>query len=269
MRWPIVLIHGYPFDHSMWDSVAEELSGKARVIVPDLPGFGGEPVLKSAASMDRYADFIGELLDKENLSAAVVVGMSMGGYVALSFAENYPDRVVGLGLVATQAAADTEDARKARAAMIEKVRKEGPQAAAEAISPKLFAAKNAQNELLLKFPRDGAAKAGVEGICWALQAMAGRPDRTFVLRNLECPSAVVHGVEDKIIPRDRAQQMARETPGCEYIEIEGAGHGLPIEEPKIVADNLFSLLRRAESYLPHKNPRNRPPVTFAPSEKGL
>ena len=267
MNWPLVLIHGYPFDHSLWNAVRKELAGKVKVIAPDLPGFGGTKVLKSEPSMDHYADFIAELLDKENITAAVVAGMSMGGYVALSFAENYPDRLAGLALVATQAAADTDEARKARAAMIEKVNKDGPGVAADAITPKLFAEKNLPDEELEKVPQEGAAMAGVEGISWALKAMAARPDRAFVLKNLECPALILHGAEDKIVPCERAQQMAHETNGGEFFEIKGSGHALPLEAPKVVAEKLLALVNRAEAFQPHKH-LNRPPVTFAPTDKG-
>ncbi len=268
MRWALILIHGYPFDHSLWDAVAGELKNDAKIVAPDLPGFGGTPTLRSQPSLDRYADFIAELMDRERLLAAVVAGMSMGGYVALSFAENYPERLAGLALIASQAAADSDEARTGRAAMIEKVRKEGPQVAAEAIAAKLFSPQNSQNHTYLKIPRECAAKAGVEGICWALQAMANRPDRTFVLKNLECPWAVMHGAEDKIVPIDRAEQMSRESSLCEFTRVANAGHGIPIEQPKILANGLLSLLQRCESYQPRKH-TSRPPVTFAPTDKGL
>jgi 3-oxoadipate enol-lactonase len=268
MRWPLVLIHGYPFDHSMWDAVVKELEGKARVVVPDLPGFAGTPVSKLSPSMDHYADFVAECLDREGIPAAVVAGMSMGGYVALSFAENYPERLAGLGLVATQAIADTEEARKGRLTMIEKIRQQGPQVAAEAITPKLFAPRNLQDPTLLQFPRNGAAAAGVEGLCWALQAMASRPNREFVLLNLECPSSVLRGTEDKIISHEQSVLMARETKAGEFLEVGGAGHALPMEAPAIVAERLLSLLSRAESFQPHKH-TYRPPIDFAPTEKGL
>ncbi len=267
MRWPLVLIHGYPFDHSLWDNVQKELAGKVKVIAPDLPGFGGTSVLKTEPSLDRYADFIAELLDKENISTAVVAGMSMGGYVALSFAENYPDRLAGLALVATQAAADTEEARKGRAAMIEKVKAAGPGVAAEAITPKLFAENKLPDETLEKYPQQGAAMAGVEGITWALKAMASRPDRAFVLRNLECPALVLHGNEDKLVPCEKAELMAQEAKGAKFLKIKGAGHALPIEAPKIVAEELLALVQQAELFQSHKHV-NRPPVTFAPTDKG-
>lgn len=268
MRWPLVLIHGYPFDHSLWDAVTKELAGKVKVLVPDLPGFGSSKVLKSEPSMDRYADFIAEVLDKENLPGAVVAGMSMGGYVALSFAENYPDRLAGLALVATQAAADSDEARQARAAMIQKVQSDGPKAAADAITPKLFTEKNLANPAYLRIPQEGAALAGVEGICWALKAMANRPDREFVLKNLECPGLVLHGSEDKIVPLARAEQMARNIPGGEFCRIDGVGHALPSEAPAVVAEKLLSLVNRAETFQPRRH-INRPPVVFAPTEKGL
>jgi pimeloyl-ACP methyl ester carboxylesterase len=248
--------------------VVKELGTETKVIAPDLPGFGRTSVLPGDPSIDRFARYIVEMLDREKIPQAVVAGMSMGGYVALAFAELYTERLAGLGLIATQAVADTEEARQARRAMIERVRKEGPGVAAMAAVPKLFADANAQKTELIKYPTEGAANAGADGIAWALEAMARRPDRTFLLREIDCPATVLHGSEDKFIPAARAAAMAQQISNCNFQEIPGAGHALPVEAPKEVATALLDLLKRAEPFQPQAHAKNRPPVTFAPSETG-
>src|SRR5690606_15022458 len=120
---PLVLIHGYPFDHTLWFSTIAALGNQARVICPDLPGFGREPVLESDPSMSGYAEYIARILDKNEVSRAVLAGMSMGGYVALAFADRYPKRLAGLGLISTQSAADSNEVREARREMIKKIEK--------------------------------------------------------------------------------------------------------------------------------------------------
>src|SRR2546426_7819016 len=118
----LVLIHGYPFDHSMWDPVVALLPKSLQVLAPDLPGFGAARVSDADPSLDVMARSVAQLLDETKVGLAAVAGMSMGGYVALAFAEQYPAKLAGLGLISTQAGADAEEARAARRAMIERVR---------------------------------------------------------------------------------------------------------------------------------------------------
>src|SRR4051812_37554591 len=113
---PLVLLHGYPFDHTMWDTVAASLVRE--VIAPDLRGFGQTALGEAEPSIDVMADDIAHLLDHRKFGRAIVAGFSMGGYVALAFAERYPSRLSGLGLINSQALADTEEARAGRRAII-------------------------------------------------------------------------------------------------------------------------------------------------------
>lgn len=241
----LVLVHGYPFDHTLWDHVVPLLGDEAQVLTPDLRGFGGRSLGTDAPSLGRMADDLKELLDQQTIRRAVVAGMSMGGYVALAFAEHYPERLAGLGLISTQAAADTEEAKAGRRAMIEKVRREGPDVAAQAVVPKLFASRNSTKPELVRFPTVGAERAGAEGIAWALEAMAQRPDRTAIVRELRVPVLVVHGAEDKIIPAARARELAGLTSDGRYVEIEGAGHATPLEGPVKLAEALLDLAHRS------------------------
>jgi pimeloyl-ACP methyl ester carboxylesterase len=241
----LVLVHGYPFDHSMWDLVISMLGDKVHVIAPDLRGFGGPQAGDAEPSIDLLADDIARALDDENIPRAVVAGMSMGGYVALSFAEHCKARLSGLGLINTQVLADTEEARTARRAMIQTVQEEGPEVAAKSAIQKLFAPANSQQPELLRFPLEAAKKAGVEGISWALEAMARRPDRSDLLRSLQVPVLVVHGEEDRFIPSERARSMAALNPQASYLEIPNAGHCTPLEAPQPVATALLELVERS------------------------
>jgi len=241
----LVLVHGYPFDHTLWDQVIALLDPKVQVLAPDLRGFAGQPTGDAEPSLDRMAEDLKALLDRHDIGRAVVAGMSMGGYVALAFAEHHPERLAGLGLISSQAAADTEQARASRRAMIVKVRQEGAQAAAAAVIPKLFAAGNSAKPELIRFPQAGAEQAGVDGIVWALEAMARRPDRTTLLHGLPIPVLFVHGVEDQFIPADRARELAKLPRNTRYVEIENAGHATPLEAPAAVAEALTDLIERS------------------------
>lgn len=242
---PLVLLHGYPFDHTMWDKVTARLSGD--VMAPDLRGFSETPPDPSEPSIDLMADDVVRLLDAQKVSRAVLAGFSMGGYVALSMAERFPERLAGLGLVNSQALADTEEGRAARRAMIDKVRRAGPQAATDAAIPKLFSSTNPSREELARFVLRAAEQAGVAGITWALEAMARRPDRSSVLEKLRVPVLLIYSTEDQFIPLARAQALAERIPSALSIEIAGAGHCTPLETPELVAKALGELARRVES----------------------
>jgi 3-oxoadipate enol-lactonase len=245
----VVLIHGYPFDHTMWFSTIAALGSKARVIAPDLPGFGRNPVLRSKSpSLEYYADFISGELARNGYEKAVIAGMSMGGYVALAFAEKYPAKVCGLGLISSQTAEDSPETKIARAETIKKIRSNGVSVVNETIVPKMFSDKAPEN--LKRYPIEGAEKAGVDGLCWALEAMAKRPDRTEVVRGLAAPLVIMHGTEDKIVPSSKARALAEEHNKAILVEIPGAGHATPLEAPDAVAGGLIRLLevcRRMEA----------------------
>jgi pimeloyl-ACP methyl ester carboxylesterase len=243
----LVLLHGYPFDHTMWYSVIASLGSGTKVLAPDLPGFGRASVSSAKPSLDVMADAVADYLDRAEAGKAVVAGMSMGGYVALAFAEKYPNRLAGLGLINTQTQADTEEVRKGRRALIERIKTDGVTPAVQAILPKLFSAARSKDPDLIAFPTEGAAKAGQAGLSWALEAMASRPDRTKILTKISAPVLILHGSEDQIIPIARARSMADAKPHSNFIEIRGCGHCSPIEAPDIVATKLKAFAESAFS----------------------
>src|ERR1044072_7260444 len=122
---PVVLIHGYPFNRSLWNEQVAALSHSYRVIVPDLRGFGESDTSTGAATMDRMAQDVALLLDHLGISRAVVGGLSMGGYVALAFYKQFPSRVHALILADTRAQADTEEGKQTRAQPAETALNEG------------------------------------------------------------------------------------------------------------------------------------------------
>ena len=238
---PLVLIHGYPFDHTMWFSTIAALGTKARVLAPDLPGFGRNPPHPDKSpSMKYYAEYLTKELAASGFKKAVVAGMSMGGYVALAFAEKFPNQLAGLGLISSQAEADAHEVKSARMETIRKVRASGVSVVTDAIMPKMFA-ENADAQLR-KYPLDGAAKAGPDGLCWALEAMAKRPDRSDLVKALTCPVLMIHGAEDRIVPIAKARGLAEQCRNTIFQEIPRAGHATPLENPDAVANGLIRLM---------------------------
>jgi pimeloyl-ACP methyl ester carboxylesterase len=219
---PLILLHGYPFDSSMWKLTRKHLAWKGKVIAPNLwPTPSPEP------SLEMVADDLAPLVP----GPAVIAGFSMGGYVALALADRHPHLVAAIALINSQSAADTDEVRQGRRTMVEKVKKEGIRPATDAALPKLFAK---QDPALTRYPLKGAERAGAEGITWALEAMARRPDRTPVLQRLGQPILIVHSAEDKFIPVTRARDLASVLK-AKYVEIDGAGHCTPLEAPEKVA----------------------------------
>jgi pimeloyl-ACP methyl ester carboxylesterase len=241
----LVLIHGYPFDHTLWDRVLPCLDPKLQVLAPDLRGFCGQPTGGAEPSLELMADDIHSLLEQHRFDRAAIAGMSMGGYVALAFAERYPAQLAGFGLISSHAKADSDDVRSGRRVSIEKIRREGPAVAAQTSIPKLFTSPDTRDPELLRYPQASAEKAGTAGLTWALEAMARRPDRTHVLQGIRVPVLIVQGVHDQFIPVERARQVAADLPWSRYVEIPNAGHATPLEAPKAVADALMDLVRRS------------------------
>jgi 3-oxoadipate enol-lactonase len=246
---PLVLVHGFPFDHTMWFSTIASLGSKAKVIAPDLPGFGKTPLLNDETpSMEAYAEFLVRHLDENRFEKAAIAGMSMGGYVALAFAEKFPDRVCGLGLISSQAAADSEETRQARKEMIKNIKAKGTSAVTETIVPKMFSEAASANPELTKYPQEAAENAGREGLIWAVQAMAARRDRINVLGELNCPVLIVHGTDDKIVPIAKVRTMAEVCHKPMFVEIERAGHATPLEAPDEVANGLGRLVKACRDF---------------------
>jgi len=235
---PIVLMHGFPLDHSMWDGLLPQLQD-ADVIAPDLRGFGESAVVDGAYSIEDMADDVIGLLDALKIEKAALVGHSMGGYIALAAARKYAGRIASLGLVATQALADAPERKAGRYATAEQVGAQGSVVVADAMAPKLSA--NPEHiarlrELILRQP-----PAGVMG---ALSAMAERPDSTGILPTLGFPVVIVHGLADLLIPPDRSQEMKTSIPRATLLEIPNAGHmpmwDAPVEVGKALKDGLLS-----------------------------
>ena len=272
---PLVLLHGYPFDHSLWDAVVAELQREpltiGRILAPDFPGFGEIPVSPAEPSLDVLAADVVRLLDLHSLPRAVVAGMSMGGYVALALAERCPDRVAGLGLISTQAAADSDEMKQGRRGMIRRVQAEGPRVAVEAALLKLFAPAHEQDENLRRFPIEGGQRAGVAGISWALEAMARRPDRHSVVEHFRGPCLVLHGAQDRFIPAAKAREMSMRSAAPWFVELPESGHATPIENPRAVAQALRELVGKASglAVAATTHARSLPPLTISPTERGL
>lgn len=233
---PLALVHGFPLDHCMWDAQIAALATQWRVLAPDLRGFGRSGASDGPVAMRQFAADLAGLLDVLALNEPIVLGgLSMGGYIAFSFWEANPARVAGLILCDTRAAADAPAVAESREHTARRVLSEGPQFLADAMTPKLFAAATlSERPALVAAARDVMLKTDPRGIAAAALGMAVRPDMTARLPQIACPALVVVGAEDVISPPAEMRGIARAMPRARFVEIAGAGHMSPLEQPEAV-----------------------------------
>lgn len=231
-RDPVLFVHGFPLNQTVWDPQLNELSDCARVLAFDLRGFGtAEPI--AAEGIDQLADDCAAALDALRVDRpAVICGLSMGGYIAFALQRRHPARVRALILAATRAGADSDEARANRDRLAARAEAEGAGAVAEAMLPKLFApGAYAAQPKLVAATRAMMAGASVPGVVGALRAMRDRPDSTPGLAAIGVPTLVVHGAEDQLMPVREAEIMAEGIPGAVLTVLPNAGHLLNLEQP--------------------------------------
>ncbi|MDQ3805341.1 MAG: alpha/beta hydrolase [Acidobacteriota bacterium] len=244
---PVVLLHGFPFNRSLWREQVAALGGRFRVITPDLRGHGESAVGEGPATMEEMAADVAALLDELGVRGAVVGGLSMGGYVTLAFCRRFPERVRALVLADTRAQGDTDEARRAREETARRALSEGMEPIADSMLPKLLspsalAARPDVAErvraMILATPPEGAAAA--------LRGMAVRPDQTDWLPEISVPTLIIVGSEDALTPPSDSETMRARIGGARLEVVEGAGHVSNLERPAEFNRALAEFLDRVE-----------------------
>ena len=192
------------------------------------------------------ADGVAATLRGAGVARAVVAGLSMGGYVAMALAERHADLLAGLALLDTRSGADADAARDNRLRVADAVLAEDSVEPVLGMRTTLLGATSrATRPDLVEHLETWIGDQGPRGVAWAQRAMAARPDRTAVLREVTCPALVVVGEQDELTPPEAARAMAEALGGCEVVVVPGAGHMTPIENPEPVAVALSGLLHRS------------------------
>jgi len=234
---PIVFVHGFPLDHTMWAEQTAALSSRSvRAIAPDLRGFGESAVEGETVTMEQFADDLAAMLDALGVARPIVLcGLSMGGYIALQFWQKYAARLQGLILCDTRAAADAPDVAAGRFQTADRVPREGASLLVETMFPRIFGetTRRRRPELLDAMRRVVAAN-DPRGVAAALRGMAERPDMSGRLSQIACPTLVLVGQEDISSPPAEMRVMAEAIPGARFVEIPAAGHLAPLENPAAV-----------------------------------
>jgi pimeloyl-ACP methyl ester carboxylesterase len=231
-RTPVVLLHGFPLDRTVWSQQACGFADEFSVIAPDLRGFGDSATRPGPTSTDAYAQDVAALLEHLGARTAVIGGVSMGGYVAFAFARRFPNRVRALVLVDTRAGADSTDAKKGREKSIALVRSKGAAALADEMVPKLLTPETLRDDAaLVERLRTMIASQSVDAIVGALEAMRDRPDSKSTLATISVPTLVVCGENDALIPPTESKDLAASIPGARLAWIPRAGHLPNFERP--------------------------------------
>jgi pimeloyl-ACP methyl ester carboxylesterase len=226
---PVVFLHGFPHNRTLWAPQLGGLMSRARCIAPDLRGFG-ESEIRGPYSMDRYADDVIAMLDALQIDRAVIAGLSMGGYVAFALWRRHRERVRGLILADTRAGADTEETKAKRREMIAQARAKGSGVIADAqIAGMVGRTTRERHPDIADAVHRMLTMAPVDGVVGALEAMIARPDSTPTLATIDVPTLIIVGDEDVLTPPREARAMHAAIGGSRLEILEGAGHVSNVE----------------------------------------
>jgi pimeloyl-ACP methyl ester carboxylesterase len=237
---PLMFVHGFPLDHSMWKYQIEAFAQHCRVIAPDLRGFGRSTATAGVATMEQMADDLNGLLDVLGVQEPILLcGLSMGGYVGWQFARKYQARLKGLIACDTRVIADTAEQAASRRALADRVLEEGPAPVAESMIPKLLSDETLKSRPdLVESVREVIMRTEPQGIAAALRGMAERPDMTEFVAKLDLSALVIVGEHDVISTESEMEGIAESMPNAAWLVVPRAGHLAPLENWDVFNDAL-------------------------------
>jgi pimeloyl-ACP methyl ester carboxylesterase len=240
---PVILLHPFPANHEFWLPVAETLSTRYRLILPDLRGHGESTVGEGPATMQKHAADLARILDDADIGRAPFIGVSIGGYILFEFWRKHRSRVAGLGLCNTKAPADNAEARAGRLQAANDVLEHGTEQFLQSMIPRVMAKTTCENRPDVV---DGALRMmrqmSAEDIAEVQRGMADRPDSIDTLKTIDVPTLLVTGDEDVSTGLNEAQLMHKHIKASQLRVIPKAGHYSPWEQPKEAAELLLKFL---------------------------
>ncbi|HEX9655130.1 MAG TPA: alpha/beta hydrolase [bacterium] len=247
---PLVLLHAFPLNRTMWQPQIPELSKKYQVITPDFRGFGDSQRTSLSAQagkpypFEALADDVHALMQKLGIPKFVLGGLSMGGYVAFAFYRNHPEMVQALILADTRAEADTDEGKKNRKALADQAIKEGARVIADQLTPKLLGKTTlAKKPRLVQEVKEIISSTSIAGIANASLGMAFREDSTALLSTINCPTLILVGEEDVLTPVPLSENLHRQIKKSQMVLIPEAGHLANLENPKAFNRSVLSFLK--------------------------
>ncbi|HEY9226132.1 MAG TPA: alpha/beta fold hydrolase [Gemmatimonadaceae bacterium] len=244
--FPVVFLHAFPLNRTMWEPQVTALVAEFRCITIDFRGLGASAA-KPPFTVDRYADDVVAVLDALQIERAVIVGLSMGGYVAFALWRRHRERVRALVLSDTRASADTVEVVERRRALIQAAQTQGATAVANMqIAGLVGKTTRDKRPDIYDATHRMIAQANVQGIIGAAEALIERPDSTPTLATIDVPTLVVVGEEDVLTPPKEARVLHEAIAGSRLEILKHAGHLSNMERPAafntVVSEFLAALL---------------------------
>ena len=225
--FPVILLHGFPMNRQVWFGFAGKLANHFKIYTVDLPGFGESPAMAAPFSIDQVAKKVLDWIEEQAITKSVLIGHSLGGYVALAMTEQAPQKFTAIGLFHSTAWADTQQKKQSRDKVIEFVNTNGAVAFTSNFIAPLFAD---QHHPAIPMVRELSASATVQAVTGYTRAMRDRPDRTSVLKSFTRPILFIAGEKDAGIPVESLQHQAAQ---CLYPELhilKNVGHMGMVED---------------------------------------
>jgi pimeloyl-ACP methyl ester carboxylesterase len=230
---PVVLLHPFPVHHEFWLPVAEALSTRYRILLPDLRGHGDSGIGEGPATMEKHAADIARVMDDADVGRAPLIGVSIGGYALFEFWRKHRGRIAALGLCNTKAPADGPEARAGRLQAANDVLDRGTDPFFEGMIQKVLAKTTRETRPDLV---DGALRMmnqmSPEDVAQVQRGMAARPDSVETLKTINVPTLLITGDEDNMTGVNEAELMRQHINGSQLKVIPKAGHYSPWEQPE-------------------------------------
>lgn len=240
---PVVLIHGFPFDQKMWEPQAEVLRKEYYTVTYDIRGHGKSDTGDGQYTVELFVDDLIALLDHLKIPRAVLVGLSMGGYIALRAVERHPDRVRALVLCDTRSEADNNDGKIRRATQANLIKSDGLGGFVEPFIQGVFhKGTYSDHPELVEMIRATIERTSPRTIAGTLIALAGRTDTTASLYSIKVPTLILVGKNDTLTPVSASSAMKEKIPGAKLHIIPRAGHLSNLENPGEFNEQLLSFL---------------------------
>ena len=236
--FPLLLLHGYCETGTVWNSIIDELASQVRLIIPDLPGFGLSEPISDDFSLEDVAQMSHELMQSLGFTEYIVMGHSLGGYVALAIEKLYSSHIRAFGLIHSTAFADSKEKKEGRDQVIKIVSNKGPGLFLQNFYQNLFY--QPIKEVVEDLQREGKNIKGDSIISYA-QAMKNRPDSTDLMRS-DKPKLFIAGVKDGAVSISDSRSIRDLSKNCSYLELENTGHMGMFEEPKLLIKQITDFL---------------------------
>jgi 3-oxoadipate enol-lactonase len=240
---PIIFLHGYPFNKTMWQGQLEFLKHSYRLIPCDIRGFGKSTDEESPLSIDLFADDIIQFMDKLSIEKAIFCGLSMGGFIALNAIKKFPERFEALVLCDTQCIADTNEVKEKRYKIIDEIEVDGVADFNEGFIKSVFHKDSITNKKeLVEQLRSVVFSNSKHIITQGLIALAERSETCSTLKEISIPTLIICGREDEVTPLAQSEMMHEAINESILCVIDNAGHVSNLEQPDEFNNHLLNFL---------------------------